>query len=103
MTTVIVLVAAPEGLRGHLTRWMVEVHAGVFVGNPSRRIRDRLWDLLATRIGDGQAILVEPAANEQGWSVRTAGRDRWKPVDFDGLILSARRRNQLNENPPSPR
>jgi CRISPR-associated protein Cas2 len=68
--TVIVLIAAPEGLRGHLTRWMVEVNAGVFVGNPNRRIRDRLWDVLATRIGDGQAVLVEPAPNEQGWAVR---------------------------------
>ncbi|MET9292820.1 type I-E CRISPR-associated endoribonuclease Cas2e [Streptomyces sp. NPDC003077] len=90
--TVIVLTAAPEGLRGHLTRWMVEVNAGVFVGNPNRRVRDRLWQLLATRIGDGQAVLVEPAPNEQGWAVRTAGRDRWRPVDFDGLILSARER-----------
>ncbi|MER6507935.1 MULTISPECIES: type I-E CRISPR-associated endoribonuclease Cas2e [unclassified Nonomuraea] len=90
--TVIVLVAAPEGLRGHLTRWMVEVNAGVFVGNPSRRIRDRIWTLLANRIGDGQAVLVEPAANEQGWAIRTAGKDRWYPVDFDGLILSARNR-----------
>ncbi|MGP3947192.1 type I-E CRISPR-associated endoribonuclease Cas2e [Streptomyces sp. 7N604] len=90
--TVIVLIAAPEGPRGHLTRWMVEVNAGVFVGNPSRRIRDRLWELLASRIGDGQAVLVEPASNEQGWAVRTAGKDRWRPVDYDGLILSARLR-----------
>ncbi|WP_432742944.1 type I-E CRISPR-associated endoribonuclease Cas2e [Streptomyces sp. JH002] len=90
--TVIVLIAAPEGLRGHLTRWMVEVDAGVFVGNPSSRVRDRLWELLATRIGDGQAVLVERANNEQGWAVRTAGRDRWRPVDYDGLILSARNR-----------
>ncbi|WP_328753669.1 type I-E CRISPR-associated endoribonuclease Cas2 [Streptomyces sp. NBC_00269] len=58
--------------------------------NPSRHIRDHLWELLAIRIGDGQAILVEPAANEQGWAVRTAGRDRWQPIDFDGLILSVR-------------
>nr|CAH18543.1 hypothetical protein [Streptoalloteichus tenebrarius] len=86
------LIAAPEGLRGHLTRWMVEVNAGVFVGNPSRRVRDRLWDLLASRIGEGQAVLVEPSDNEQGWAVRTAGRDRWYPVDFDGLVLSARLR-----------
>ncbi|MBN6050779.1 type I-E CRISPR-associated endoribonuclease Cas2 [Nonomuraea sp. RK-328] len=90
--TVIVLVGAPEGLRGHLTRWMVEVSAGIFVGNPSKRIRDRIWKLLADRIGDGQAILVEPATNEQGWALRTAGKDRWYPVDFDGLILSARNR-----------
>ncbi len=90
--TVIVLIAAPEGLRGHLTRWMVEVSAGIFVGNPSKRIRDRIWQLLANRIGDGQAILVEPATNEQGWALRTAGKDRWYPIDFDGLILSARNR-----------
>lgn len=90
--TVIVLIAAPEGLRGHLTRWMVEVNAGVFVGNPSRRVRDGLWETLAERIRDGQVVMVEPAANEQGWLVRTAGADRWYPVDYDGLILSARLR-----------
>ncbi|MCM0674868.1 type I-E CRISPR-associated endoribonuclease Cas2e [Micromonospora phytophila] len=71
---------------------MIEVAAGVFVGNPSARVRDRLWALLATRVGDGQAIMIEPAQNEQGWAIRTAGRDRWLPVDLDGLILSARLR-----------
>ncbi len=90
--TVIVLIAAPEGLRGHLTRWMVEVNAGVFVGNPSHRVRNGLWELLSDRIREGQVVMVEPAANEQGWSVRTAGTDRWYPVDYDGLILSARLR-----------
>ena len=90
--TVVVLIAAPGGLRGHLTRWMVEVAAGVFVGNPSARVRDRLWTTLADRIGEGQAVMVEPANNEQRWTVRTAGRDRWHPIDLDGLILSARPR-----------
>ncbi|MFN8104983.1 MAG: type I-E CRISPR-associated endoribonuclease Cas2e [Acidimicrobiia bacterium] len=90
--TVVVLVAAPEGLRGHLTRWMVEVAAGVFVGQPNRRIRNGLWDVLSDRIGDGQAVMIEPARNEQRWTVRTAGKDRWYPVDYDGLILSARLR-----------
>ena len=90
--SVVVLIAAPEGLRGHLTRWMVEVNAGVFVGNPSRRVRDGLWETLSSRIGPGQAVMVEPADNEQGWAVRTAGKDRWYPVDYDGLILSARPR-----------
>ena len=92
MVTVIVLVAAAPGLRGHLTRWMVEVQAGVFVGSPSRRIRERLWVVLSDRIGDGQVVMVEPATNEQGWAIRTAGRDRWAPVDYDGLMLVARER-----------
>jgi len=90
--TVVVLVAAPEGLRGHLTRWMIEIQAGVFVGNPSQRVRDRFWVILADRVRDGQAIMIEPAQNEQGWAVRTAGRDRWQPVDYDGLMLTARER-----------
>jgi CRISPR-associated protein Cas2 len=90
--TVIVLINAPEGLRGHLTRWMVELAAGVFVGRPSRRVRDRLWRTLSDRIGDGQVVMAEPADNEQGWATRSAGRDRWHPIDFDGLILAARPR-----------
>ncbi|MEU7754279.1 type I-E CRISPR-associated endoribonuclease Cas2e [Micromonospora sp. NPDC049171] len=90
--TVVVLIAVAEGLRGHLTRWMIEVAAGVYVGNPNVRVRNRLWALLADRVGDGQAIMIEPARNEQGWAIRTAGRDRWIPVDLDGLILAARKR-----------
>jgi CRISPR-associated protein Cas2 len=90
--TVIVLIATAEGLRGHLTRWMIEITAGVFVGNPSARVRDRLWTVLAQRVGDGQAIMIEPANNEQRWAVRTAGRDRGHPIDYDGLILFARPR-----------
>lgn len=88
--TVVVLIAADPGLRGHLTRWMVEVQAGVFVGTLSLRIRDRLWAVLTDRIGDGQVVMIEPAVTEQGWVMRTAGKDRWRPVDFDGLTLVAR-------------
>ena len=90
--TVVILIAAPEGLRGHLTRWMVEVAAGVFVGSVSARVRDYLWDVLSARVGPGQAVMVEPARNEQHWAVRTAGEDRWYPVDYEGVILSARLR-----------
>lgn len=88
--TVVVLVGAPPGLRGHVTRWLVEVSPGVYVGNPSARVRELLWKKVTERIGDGQAILIYSARNEQRWLAETAGRDRWRPVDFDGLILFAR-------------
>ncbi len=88
--TVVVLVGAPPGLRGHVTRWLVEVSPGVYVGNPSARVRELLWKKVTERIGDGQAILIYSARNEQRWLGETAGRDRWRPVDFDGLILFAR-------------
>ena len=93
MMTVVVLIACSAGLRGHLTRWMVEVAAGVFVGSPGARIRDRIWDVLSDRVGLGQVIMIEPAGNEQRWAVRTAGCDRWSPVDLDGLMLMARPRS----------
>ncbi len=92
MASVVVLIDVAPGLRGHLTRWMSEVTAGVYVGNPSARVRDRLWPLLQERVGSGQAIMIEPADNEQGWSVRTAGHDRYILVDLDGLMLMARPR-----------
>ena len=91
--TVVILIAAPEGLRGHLTRWMIEASAGIFVGNPNTRLRDRLWETLQNRIGTGQAIMIEPARNEQRFAIRTAGTDRWSPADFDGLMLMARPRH----------
>lgn len=41
--TVIVLTTCPPGLRGFLTRWLLEISAGVFIGSPSARVRDILW------------------------------------------------------------
>ncbi|WP_084471923.1 type I-E CRISPR-associated endoribonuclease Cas2e [Haloglycomyces albus] len=91
--TVIVLIAAPRGLRGHVTRWLLEVAAGIFVGTVSKRVRDYIWEITRARIGDGQAVMIEPAATEQDCAFRTAGRERWKPTDFDGLTLLARPRD----------
>ena len=34
--TVLILERVPASLRGQLTRWMLEVKAGVFVGNIAR-------------------------------------------------------------------
>jgi CRISPR-associated protein Cas2 len=74
LVTVVVLIAAPEGIRGHFTRWMIEVAAGVFVGSPSLRVRDKVWAILSERIGSGQAVVIEPAANEQRWEFGQRGR-----------------------------
>ena len=36
----LVLTACPAGLRGDLTKWLMEISPGVFVGRPSARVRD---------------------------------------------------------------
>lgn len=91
--TVLVLTAVAPGLRGLLTRWLMEIQPGVFVGRVSRRVRERIWAAAEVNVGDGQAVLVFPARTEQGFEVRTAGRDRWSPVDLDGLTLMLRPRS----------
>jgi len=88
--TVLVLIAVAPGLRGHVTRWLIELAPGVFAGTLSTRVRDHLWLTVEQRVGEGQAVLVYRVRNEQGWTTRTAGTDRWRPIDLDGLILVER-------------
>lgn len=81
---VIVLTACPAGLRGHLTRWLLEISPGVFVGKVSNRLRDELWEQVLEHCKSGKAFLVEPAQTEQGYRFRTHRHD-WEPVELDGL------------------
>ncbi|NEG79218.1 type I-E CRISPR-associated endoribonuclease Cas2e [Bifidobacterium avesanii] len=86
---VIVLTACPVGLRGDLTRWLLEISAGVFVGHISARVRDQLWERIVGLVRDGRAIMVYSARNEQHLAFRIHHAD-WIPVDCDGLELIKR-------------
>ncbi|WP_229281568.1 type I-E CRISPR-associated endoribonuclease Cas2e [Bifidobacterium asteroides] len=61
---VVVLTACPLGLRGDLTRWLLEIASGVFVGQVTARVRDRLWERITGQIRTGKAIMVYSARNE---------------------------------------
>lgn len=88
--TVVVLTAVPAGLRGHLTRWLLEIAPGVFVGTITARVREHLWQRVIRYLGeDGRAVMVYPAQNEQGLAFEVAGGS-WEPVDHDGLMLIRR-------------
>ncbi|MFE2118799.1 type I-E CRISPR-associated endoribonuclease Cas2e [Streptomyces microflavus] len=87
--TVILLTNCPPGLRGFLTRWLLEISAGVFIGNPSSRIRDVLWDEVQQYAGQGRALLAHTTNNEQGFTFRTHDHT-WHPTDHEGLTLIQR-------------
>ncbi|MDQ0994742.1 type I-E CRISPR-associated endoribonuclease Cas2e [Streptomyces sp. V3I7] len=87
--TVIVLTNCPAGLRGLLTRWLLEISAGVFVGNPSARIRDLLWTEVQQHAGQGRALLTYTDNSEQGFTFRTHDH-AWHPVDHEGITLIRR-------------
>ena len=104
---VLVLSAVPEGLRGHVTRWLMEISPGVFVGPLSSRVRVGLWDIVTENLKTGRAVMVYRARYEQGLEFLTWG-DPWKPVDFDGLTLMMRPyysegRSQYSEPDPAAR
>lgn len=84
---VIVLEATPPRLAGHLRRLLLEVRAGVFVGDYSVRVRERLWKVVTEEIGDGNALVVWSCPNDAGFDFDTCGKNRRIPVDLDGLKL----------------
>jgi CRISPR-associated protein Cas2 len=86
---VIVLTACPEGLRGHLTRWLLEVSAGVFVGHVTARIRTLLWGRVVELSKDGRALMVFSQKNEQHLAFKVHGH-HWEPADYDGVLLMRR-------------
>lgn len=84
--TVIVLTNCPVGLRGFLTRWLLEISPGVFIGNPSSRVRDALWEEVRQYADQGRALLAHTTNNEQGFTFRTHDH-AWHPRDHEGLTL----------------
>ncbi|QQM67856.1 type I-E CRISPR-associated endoribonuclease Cas2e [Actinomyces weissii] len=83
---VLVLSAAPASLRGALTRWLMEVSPGVFVGHLSARVRTQLWDLVGAYIGDGRALLIWSTRGEQRFAVESLGHEK-EPVDMEGCLV----------------
>lgn len=86
---VVVLTACPVGLRGDLTRWLLEIAPDVFVGHVSARIRDKLWGRIEGQMRTGKAIMVYSARNEQHLAFRVHNAE-WIPKDCEGLELMVR-------------
>jgi CRISPR-associated protein Cas2 len=84
---VIVVENAPPRLRGRLTVWLLEVRAGIYLGNYSRRTRERIWCEVIEGIEGGNAVAAWTAPNDAGFAFDTCGNNRCIPVDFDGFTL----------------
>lgn len=85
---VIVLENAPPRLRGRLAIWLLEVRAGVYVGDYGRRVREYLWQQVTEGIDCGNAVLVwRDQGQEAGFQFETLGENRRIPVEMDGVRL----------------
>ena len=88
--TVLLLERVPAGLRGELSRWMLEPKAGVFVGSVTAMVRDRLWARIERSRGTGGAGMLYSANTEQGYRWASVGDTSRRLEDFEGLLLVRR-------------
>ncbi|UDN34730.1 type I-E CRISPR-associated endoribonuclease Cas2e [Proteus sp. NMG38-2] len=84
---VVVTEAVPPRLRGRLAVWLLEVRAGVYIGNVSARIREMIWQQVNTLAEDGNVVMAWGTNTESGFDFQTYGENRREPIDFDGLRL----------------
>jgi CRISPR-associated protein Cas2 len=84
---VIVVENVPPRLRGRLAIWLLEIRAGVYVGNYSAKVRDYIWGQVEKGIGEGNAVMAWRTNNEAGFDFVTLGTNRRIPVELDGTKL----------------
>ncbi|EFE7728712.1 TPA: type I-E CRISPR-associated protein Cse1/CasA [Escherichia coli] len=66
---------------------LLEVRAGVYVGDTSKRIREMIWQQITQLAGCGNVVMAWATNTESGFEFQTWGENRRIPVDLDGLRL----------------
>ncbi|WP_049294389.1 type I-E CRISPR-associated endoribonuclease Cas2e [Franconibacter helveticus] len=84
---VVVTENVPPRLRGRLAVWLLELRAGVYVGDISRRVREMIWRQITELAEEGNVVMAWATNNESGFDFQTWGTNRRVPVDLDGLRL----------------
>lgn len=83
----VVTEAVPPRLRGRLAIWLLEIRAGVYVGDVSKRVREMIWEQVNALAEDGNVVMAWASNHESGFEFQTHGTNRREPWDHDGLRL----------------
>ena len=84
---VMILQKTSAAARGDLTRWLIEVRPGVFIGHVSALVRDRLWERCSQNKGAGAVFQAWSTNNEQHFKMRISGAPGYEVVDWEGVEL----------------
>ncbi|MBJ7550105.1 type I-E CRISPR-associated endoribonuclease Cas2e [Marinomonas ostreistagni] len=84
---VVVTESVPDRLRGRLAIWLLEIRAGVYIGDTSRKIREMIWEQVNALAEQGNVVMAWATNTESGFEFQTYGENRRIPVDLDGLRL----------------
>ena len=69
MLVVLTLSSCPPSLRGDMTKWLLEIETGVYVGRVTARVKDMLWDRVIHSLEEGRAVLVHSSKSEQHFDI----------------------------------
>jgi len=84
---VMILEKVTPGARGELSRWLIEVKTGVFVGHVSARVRDKLWEKFEQTKRLGGVTQIWSTNTEQKFQLRMTGDTSREIVEMEGLQL----------------
>jgi CRISPR-associated protein Cas2 len=94
--TIMLLERVRASVRGDLSRWLIEVSTGVFVGHVSALVRDALWERCTRHAEEGTVLQLWSTNNEQGFDLRYHQPKGRIPVQMEGIWL-------IQEIKPNPR
>lgn len=84
---VVVTETVPPRLRGRLAIWLLEIRAGVYVGDVSRRVREMIWEQVLALGEEGNVVMSWATNTESGFDFVTYGENRRIPIDHEGMRL----------------
>jgi CRISPR-associated protein Cas2 len=73
--------------RDFLAVWLLEIRAGVYVGEVSKRIRAMIWEQVSILAETGNGAMAWATNTESGFDFETFGENRRVPIDYDGIRL----------------
>jgi CRISPR-associated protein Cas2 len=76
----------PPKLKGDLTKWLIEINTGIYVGKVNAKVREKLWERVCENISLGNATMVFSTNTEQGFAFKVHNSS-WIPTDYEGITL----------------
>ena len=67
--------------------WLLEVRAGVYIGDVSVKVREMIWCYVVDGIEEGSAVMAWSTNTESGFDFVTLGNNRRIPTEWDGVKL----------------
>lgn len=94
---IMILEKVPASVRGDLSRWLIKVRTGVYVGHISAMVRDKLWEKCVEKRRAGSVFQAWNTNNEQHFAMRLEGDSNREIIDWEGIQLVMEKKDVLTE------